>query len=254
MTSLAPDRGALRVRLSEAEWRAAYDAAGAPGGLGGLAPQVAQGTGDSPDAVTLAAVGDLAGAPVRLEVTTSRDGRGVVSALAVRPEAVVGLSRVTGPVPGAVGTGVVPGVELSLLTPDFLVDELLSLLPPAADAWGDTDDVLLPPEHATALVRALGRDDTRLVGATLDLLGLAEVPPVLEQLVHPRGDATVVLTREQGGTRYLRLLLTERGWVRLALDPVTGLTHEPMATSRVADLLTWTLAVALRPDEPGEGA
>lgn len=253
MTSLVQDGAVLRVRLGEGEWRTAFDAAGAPSGLGALGPQTDQGRGPAPDETTTAAVSDLLGAPVRVEVVSSSGDTGLVGAFAVRSEAVVALTRVVGPAAGAPGRmGVVPGVELSVLPVGELVDELVRVLPPSADRWTAWEPVTLPPEHATALVGALKRGDGPLVRATLQVLGLSEVPPVLELLTQPVGDATVVLARADGGVRHLRLLLTAQGWVRLDLDPATGLTHTPTTTAQVVDTLTFSLAAALRPEEPDD--
>lgn len=251
MTGLVQERDVLRVRLSEAQWRTAYDAAGAPAGLGALGPQVVQGEGPVPDETTLAAVRDLAGAPVRVQVASSHGGgSGLVGGFAVRPEAVVSLTRVVGGAGGRMGA--VPGVELSAYTPDVLVEELLRLLPEASDRWRSREPLVLPPEDARTLVRAVRTGDRALLAATLELLGLEEVPPLVEQLLEPRGDATVVMTRDDGGTRYLRLLLTDRGWLRLALEPGRGLVHAPWSVAEVAETLTTTLAVALRPRDVAE--
>lgn len=248
MTALVEEQGLLRVRLDEAQWRSAYDAAGAPAGLGGLGPQVTRGADEVPDPATVAAVRDLFGAPVRVEVVTSHRGTGVVGGFAVRPGAVVSLTRVVGGVDDRMGA--VPGVELSVFTADVLVEELLRLLPEARDAWRSTEPLVLPAEDALTLVRAVKQGDERLLRTTLEVLGLPEVPPLIPHLVQPLGDASVVLTRTEGGTRHLRLLLTERGWLRLSLAPDTGLTHTPTTTREVAVALTTSLATALRPPDP----
>ena len=253
MSDLVADTGAMRVRLDEADWCAAYAGAGSPGFDGWATPRTLSGTtavtGPPPEErfVDLLRVRDRA--PVVVTSATTSGASGVLAELATDLTSCVCVARrLAVPTTAGEPTRALEGVEVSGVPVGRLVDEVLRTLPPvpAPSPLAAAD---LPEELTAAFGLALRRGDARTVDAVCADRGWSAVPEVLLALVHERvGSATVTVHRHGASPVVGHWQLTRRGWVELVPVPSGVVRHVPrsredIGRSLVAALATTTDAV-----------
>lgn len=241
------DGRALRRRLDEGAWATAVAAAelsDLPTWATPQAPASGADEGREPplvDGLRLRERSVLA-----VDVATTARGMGVLAALVTDLTAVVGVVRRLAVPEGAglSGTRALPGVEVDVTTIDHVVDEVLRLLPPAADDGGLVE-AELPEEHTVALGRAVRTGDTATVEAICADEGWASPPGVLVALVHELVGTAVVTVRRHGtGPLVGEWLLTRRGWVELVRTPRATVRHVPRSREDIARTLVTALTGA----------
>lgn len=251
MSTLAPDRGALRARLDESCWAQVADRAGLPAELGlvaAMAPEPLPDEAVEPSLVDAARL--LATAPLRVEASTSSGGDGLVAELGWDGTTGVVVVRAVASADGRAEPA--PGVEVSVFPADRLVRELVRLFPPsrtpaapgapaASGAPADNGTVVLAPEVALAAVRALRRADTDLPGEISASHGWPQVPELLVDVAHGvRGQAVLALRIACARSVQVRSWLqVDQGWLALSLAG-QDLTHRMLSAEALdTDLTHW---------------
>lgn len=248
--SFAVREGGLRASLSEPEWRATWETAIETHARSGVLPRALHplpdtDPGDRPDDQVRAAAEVACGAPVGVQVVTSRDRVGVVAALGLGRSSAATVTRAVGG--GTRDLTVGRGVEVCAVDLGAAIRELRRLLPqptePDARSVLERHErhVVLPAELAATAGRALRAGDERTARQACALAGLAGVPPLLEALAEPTGTAGLSF-RSPRGLRLQRLLATRVGWVELA--PTTrGMSHRLLSHDEL--VRSWQAALSL---------
>ncbi|WP_392543550.1 hypothetical protein [Oryzobacter telluris] len=255
MTALLPDRGALRTRLDESAWAAAWSAADEPPVPDWARPR----TGDAaawsdataaPDGDLVDALATRHRAVLTVDVATVGGRVGVLGELSTDLTTVLGVVRrlhvPEGGSPSAASG--LPGVEVDLTTPEHLVEEVLRLLPPAPDPSGPDGlaEVELVEEHTVAFGRALRTGDRQTVDAVCSDNGWSTPPEVLLALVlELRGSAVVTIRRHGAGPLIGQWMLTRRGYVELVRTPRATVRHVPRSGEDIARTLLTALTGAV---------
>ena len=281
MTALLPDRGALRTRLDERAWAAAWAAAGEPevahwarprpedsavavaAETAGTAEAAEAGAHRAPDDLLVDAVATRHRAVVTVEVASVAGRLGVLGELSTDLTTVLGVvRRLHVPVGAtATGAGALPGVEVDTTSTSHLLDEVLRLLPPAPDPL-DLEEVELVEEHTAAFGHALRTGDVATVDAVCAEQGWPAPPEVLVALVHElRGSAVVTIRRHGAGPLVGQWMLTRRGYVELVRTPRATVRHVPRSRDDIARTLLTALTGAVsavvadiaRSEDPADG-
>lgn len=279
MTTLAPEGGALRTRLTEGRWAAAVATVVGRPLPGWAAPNlpasdpdtVASEPGpvqpdedsDLPDLADALALRSRAALVV--DVATTAGPGGVLAELTTDLTTVVSVARRVrvpdGPSPGL---RLVHGVEVSVAPVDRLLAEVLHLFPPVP-APERLEEVEVPEELTVSLARALRTGDRRTVDAVCEDQGWGAVPEVLRALVQELlGSATVTVRRPGAGPVLGRWMLTRPGWVELVRTRSETVRHVPRDRDDIARTLVTAIggavsavvadiATATHPADPSTG-
>lgn len=260
--TLDPVDGGLRARLTEGQWGAVAAAALTADEVSALPDwaRPAAGAEEAPEPVELdealaEAVHLRRTALVEVEVAASVGSRAVMAHL--WSDGRVGAARVRGFDVRAQGdaraTRRRPGVEVSAFASSTLLDEILRLVPPAAEPGRDeVAEVTLPVELTIGFASALRRGDTRTVAAICADLGVERPPAVFESVVRTLDGSLVVSVRSRGTGHVSALswLHCEAGWVELLPTADERVRHVPRRRADLERLLlsdlTGRLDTALR--------
>lgn len=264
MTALTLDAvdGGLRARLTEDEWASVATAALAADEVSAL-PDWARPAAGAQEPTEPAELDEALAGAVRLrrtalvevEVAASVGARAVMAHLWT--DGRVGAALVRGFDVRAQGdaraTRRRPGVEVSAFTTSTLLDEVLRLVPPAAEPGRDeVAEVTLPVELTIGFASALRRGDTRTVAAICADLGIEQPPAVFESVVRTLDGSLVVSVRSRGSADVSALswLHCDAGWVELLPTADERVRHVPRRRADLERLLlsdlTGRLDTALR--------
>jgi hypothetical protein len=233
--------------ISESEWRRWWQAMPAPGLPAWVRPLPIHGTAhgrpqpDGPeravppgaDAVTVGLLETVAQATTALELRTCAGRRGLLGVFAVAEAEVVGLRRELLSVDGGTSLRALPGLRLSGLGVDRLVEAVMGLVPPDHEVSGRSA-VRLPVARAFALVDAARCDATGLREAAAAELGEGQPLGVLNSLARGlRGTLDVrVSDVAEPGCAFASWLLSDEGWVRVWARG-TEVVHVPVSRSAI---------------------
>lgn len=264
---LAPVDGGLRAHLTEAQWVSVV-AAGLGADEAAALPDWARPSAVAAEPVELdealaAAVRLRRTALVEIEVAAAVGARAVMAHLWT--DGRVGASLVRGFDVRAQGdaraTRLRPGVEVSAFGPGTLLDEVLRLVPPAAEPdRSEVAEVTLPVELTVGFATALRRGDSRTVAAICADLGVERPPAVVESVVLTLDGNLVVSVRSRALTRVSALswLHCDVGWVELLPTADEQVRHVPRRRADLERLLlsdlTGRLDTALRDAARGDTA
>lgn len=268
MTALTLDAvdGGLRARLTEDQWASVAAAALAGDEVSALpdwarpAPSEQEPTEPVElDEALAEAVHLRRTALVEVEVAASVGPRAVMAHLWT--DGRVGAALVRGFDVRAQGdaraTRRRPGVEVSAFTTSTLLDEVLRLVPPAAEPGRDeVAEVTLPVELTIGFASALRRGDTRTVTAICADLGIERPPAIFESVVRTLDGSLVVSVRSRGSADVSALswLHCDAGWVELLPTADERVRHVPRRRADLERLLlsdlTGRLDTALRAVAP----
>ncbi|WP_250445989.1 hypothetical protein, partial [Actinotalea sp. C106] len=175
---------------------------------------------------TLQAAVALGGA-VEVELHGVAGDRGVLAVL--RTDGVLGTAVVRGidvlPQGAVTATRPRPGIEVSVFPVAAMLDEVLRLVPAAAET--DVADADVPVELSVALGRALREGRTQVVEALTADLGLEEPPAVVGSLARTLDGQLALTVRSHGSARTSlgTWLRCDAGWVEILPMPGDVLRH-----------------------------
>lgn len=256
--------GALRVRLTEPQWRAISATAGelpdwaAPiehsepdaASDDATTDETGADVGDAEDAPDVAgpalaaALGLRAAATLHVDVAVADGARGLLATLWTdgRTGAVVvrGLDlRREG---RATATRRRAGVEVSAFPAGNLTAEVLRLVPPMPNRV-DAVEAVVPEELTIGLAAALRTGDTATTEAVCAELGLESPPAVVAAAVGSlRGDLGITVRGGRGPVTTGHWLACDAGWVELGRTPDGMIRHTPRTAADLAATLRFDLA------------
>lgn len=265
--ALAPDSGALRAHLSEAEWQTVVASARSGGATVTLPPWAEphlSGVGEPgatestsanseptvPDRVdpALAEAVRMDGTAVEIDVASSSGEVGLIGV--VRTDLTSGSAIVrrikTAPGGGPQSSTLLEGAEVSGFTIDQLLDEVMRLIPPV-EAVVTVEPAAIPMEVSAALGAAMRRGEREMVERVCAQLGLGEPPAILSSLVFGLTGSLSVSIRS-AGVESISLgswMLADCGWVEIRLDKDDIAHHEPRSRDDIRTRLLTDIATRI---------
>jgi hypothetical protein len=252
MTELVTDGSAARAILNEDEWLAAWQVAGSP-----PFPEWAQPhpeptsttpvTKVSESGALASALKVRADALLLVEVATTTDEIGLVAEISTDLTAVVSIVRRLSidRLGGPEATKMLLGVEVSGTVIDHLVNEILRMLPPAAEP-NTLAEAELPAELTVAFGQAISTGNQEVITAVCGAQGWASPPEVFLALVNELvGNAMITIQRQGAPLSSGQWLLTRRGWVELIPAANGVVRHVPRTEDDIARTLITALTASL---------